>query len=216
MEKMILEAEVRETGSKQARKLVRKNGKVPGIYYSKHDVPIHISVTEKAIHPLVYTAETHLISLQVDGKVFDCVVKDIQFDPLTDKIVHFDLIGLTTGETFQLEVPVQLRGTPVGIKEGGIVQHLIHKLEIECLPKDIPQRVEIDITNLKIGDSVHVKDLKIENITILNTEDSVIVAVSHPKLEKEPEVEGAAAAEEPTEPEVIGRGKAEEEEEEEK
>ncbi len=216
MEKMILEAEVRETGSKQATKLVRNNGKVPGIYYSKHDTPIHISVTEKAIHPLVFTAETHLISLQVDGKVFDCVVKDIQFDPLTDKIVHFDLIGLTTGETFQLEVPVQLRGTPVGIKEGGIVQHLIHKLEIECLPKDIPQRVEIDITNLKIGDSVHVKDLKLENITILNTEDSVIVAVSHPKIEKEVVEEGAAAAEEPTEPEVIGRGKAEEEEEEEK
>lgn len=216
MEKMILEAEVRETGSKQASKLVRKNGKVPGIYYSKHDSPIHISVTEKAIHPLVYTAETHLISLQVDGNVYDCVVKDIQFDPLTDKIVHFDLIGLTTGETFQLEVPIQLRGTPIGIKEGGIVQQMIHKLEIECLPKDIPQRVEIDITNLKIGDSIHVKDLKLENITILNTEDSVIAAVSHPKIEKEVVEEGAAAAEEPTEPEVIGRGKAEEEEEEEK
>lgn len=213
---MILEAEVRETGSKQASKLVRKNGKVPGIYYSKHDSPIHISVTEKAIHPLVYTAETHLISLQVDGNVYDCVVKDIQFDPLTDKIVHFDLIGLTTGETFQLEVPIQLRGTPIGIKEGGIVQQMIHKLEIECLPKDIPQRVEIDITNLKIGDSIHVKDLKLENITILNTEDSVIAAVSHPKIEKEVVEEGAAAAEEPTEPEVIGRGKAEEEEEEEK
>lgn len=214
MEKMILEAEIRETGSKQASKLVRKNGKVPGVYYSKYDTPVHISVTEKAIHPLVYTAETHLISLQVDGNVYDCVVKDIQFDPLTDQIVHFDLIGLTTGETFQLEVPVQLHGTPVGIKDGGIVQFMIHKLEIECLPKDIPQRVDLDITNLKIGDSIHVKDVILENITILNTEDSVIVAVSHPKIEKEPVEEGAAAAEEPTEPEVIGRGKAEEEEEE--
>ncbi|HSD63475.1 MAG TPA: 50S ribosomal protein L25, partial [Ignavibacteriaceae bacterium] len=185
MDKMILEAEVRETGNKKASKFVRKNGRVPGIYYSKHDTPVHISVTEKAINPLVFTSETHLISLQVDGRVFDCVVKDIQFDPITDKVVHFDLIGLTTGETFQLEVPVLLHGTPVGVKEGGIVQHLIHKLEIECLPKDIPQRVDIDITNLKIGDSVHVKDLTLENITILNTEDSVIVAVSHPKLEKE-------------------------------
>jgi large subunit ribosomal protein L25 len=214
MEKMILEAEIRETGSKQASKLVRKNGKVPGVYYSKHDTPVHISVTEKAIHPLVFTAETHLISLKVNGNVYDCVVKDIQFDPLTDQIVHFDLIGLTTGETFQLEVPVQLHGTPVGIKDGGIVQFLMHKLEIECLPKDIPQRVDLDITNLKIGDSIHVKDVILENITILNTEDSVIVAVSHPKLEKEPVEEGVAAAEEPTEPEVIGRGKAEEEEEE--
>lgn len=214
MEKSILEAEVRETGSKKASKLVRNNGKIPGVYYSKHDTPIHLAVSEKAINPLVYTAETHLVSLRVDGKEFDCVIKDIQFDPITDKVVHFDLIGLTSGETFQLEVPVQLHGTPVGIKEGGIIQHLIHKLEIECLPKDIPQRIDVDITELQIGDAIHVKDLTLENITLLNPEDSVIVSVAHPKVEKEPvEGEEVEGEEEPTEPEVIGKGKEEEEEE---
>ncbi len=214
MEKTILEAEVRETGSKRARNSVRNNGRVPGVYYSKHDSPIHLAVIEKSINPLVYTSETHLVSLKIDGKELDCVLKDIQFDPITDKVVHFDLIGLTSGETFQLEVPVQLHGAPIGVKEGGIVQHLIHKLEIECLPKDIPQRVEIDITDLKIGDSVHVKDLKLENITFLTSEDSVIVSVSHPKVEKEP-VEGEEPEEgELTEPEVIGKGKGEEDEEE--
>jgi len=213
MEKSILEAEVRETGSKKSSKLVRNSGKIPGVYYSKHDTPIHLAVSEKAINPLVYTSETHLISLRVDGKEFDCVIKDIQFDPITDKVVHFDLIGLTSGETFQLEVPVQLHGTPVGIKEGGIIQHLIHKLEIECLPKDIPQRIDIDITELRIGDAIHVKDLTLENITLLNPEDSVIVSVAHPKVEKEP-VEGEEITEEePTEPEVIGKGKEEEKEE---
>jgi len=212
MEKSILEAEVRETGSKKASKLVRNNGKVPGVYYSKHDTPIHLAVTEKAIKPLVYTAETHLVSLKVDGKELDCVIKDVQFDPITDRVVHFDLIGLTSGETFQLEVPVLLQGTPVGIKEGGIIQHLIHKLEIECLPKDIPQRIDINISELNIGDSIHVKDLNIENITFLNPEESVIVLVAHPKVEKEP-VEGEEAVEgESAEPEVIGKGKEEEEE----
>src|SRR5512146_2053045 len=98
MEKSILEAEVRETGSKQARKIVRNNGKVPGVYYSKHDSPIHLAVPEKSINPLVYTSETHLVSLQIDGKELDCVIKDIQFDPVTDRVVHFDLIGLTSGE----------------------------------------------------------------------------------------------------------------------
>ncbi len=170
MEKSILEAEIRETGSKHASKLVRNNGKVPGVYYSKHDSPIHLAVPEKSINPLVYTSETHLVSLQIAGKEFDCVIKDIQFDPVTDRVVHFDLIGLTSGETFQLEVPVQLHGTAVGIKEGGIVQHLIHKLEIECLPRDIPQRIDIDITELKIGDSVHVKDIILENVTFLDRE----------------------------------------------
>ncbi len=211
MEKSILEAEVRETGNKQASKLVRNSGKVPGVYYSKHDSPIHLAVTEKAIKPLVYTAETHLVSLKVDGKELDCVIKDVQFDPITDRVVHFDLIGLTSGETFQLEVPVQLHGTPVGIKEGGIVQHLIHKLEIECLPKDIPQRIDINISELNIGNSIHIKDLKIENITFLAPEDSVIVSVVHPKVEKEP-VEGEETTEEASaEPEVIGKGKEEEE-----
>lgn len=214
MEKSILEAEVRQTGSKQEIKLVRNGGKVPGVYYSKHDSPIHLAVSEKAINPLVYTAETHLIALRVDGKELDCVIKDIQFDPITDKVVHFDLIGLTSGETFQLEVPVRLHGTPVGIKEGGIIQHLIHKLEIECLPKDIPQHIDINIAELQIGDAIHVKDLSVENITFLNPEDSVIVSVAHPKIEKEP-VEGEEIAEEePAEPEVIGRGKEDEEEEE--
>ena len=212
MEKTILEAEVRKTGSKHATKQIRLNGKVPGVYYSKHEEPIHLEVTEKAINPLVYTSETHLVSLKVDSKELDCVLKDIQFDPITDKVVHFDLIGLTSGETFQLEVPVQLHGTPVGIKDGGIVQHLIHKLEIECLPKDIPQRIDIEIGELKIGDSIHVEDLKIENITILNSEDAVIVSVVHPKVEKEP-TEEAAEGEESAEPEVIGKGKAEDEDE---
>jgi large subunit ribosomal protein L25 len=115
---------------------------------------------------------------------------------------------------FQLEVPVQLLGTPVGVKEGGIVQHLIHKLEIECLPVNIPQHVEIDISELKIGDAVHVKDLELENISILNSEDSVIVSVSHPKVEKETVEEVEITEEEQAEPEVISRGKTEEEEEE--
>lgn len=213
MEKSILEAEVRETGSKKASKIVRKDGKVPGVFYSKHDSPIHLAVSEKALNSLVYTAETHLISLKVNEKELDCVIKDIQFDPLTDKVVHFDLIGLTTGEKFQLEVPVQLNGTPLGIKEGGIIQHLIHKLEIECLPKDIPQHININISELKIGDAIHVKDLSYENITFLNPEDSVIVSVTHPKVEKEPVEVEEIAEEEQTEPEVIGKGKTEEEEE---
>ena len=212
MEKSILEAEVRKTGSKQARKIVRKEGKVPGVFYSKRDAPIHLSVSEKALSSLVYTAETHLISLKVNEKELDCVIKDIQFDPITDKVVHFDLIGLTTGEKFQLEVPVQLNGTPLGIKEGGIIQHLIHKLEIECLPKDIPQHININISELNIGDAIHVKDLSFENITFLNPKDSVIVSVTHPKVEKEPVEVEEIAEEEQTEPEVIGKGKTEEEE----
>lgn len=210
MEKVVLVANERKTFTKADVNSIRNNGRVPGIYYLKNTQPIAIDVPEKQIKPLVFTAETHLVSLQIDGKGdFDCIVKDVQFDPVTDRIVHFDLLGLTSNEKFQLEVPVQFVGAPVGVKEGGIIQQTLHKLQIECLPADIPQHLEINITNLKLGESIHVKDLTFPNIDILTNEDSVVVACTHPKVEKEATAEGAEGA---AEPEVIAaKGKAEEE-----
>jgi large subunit ribosomal protein L25 len=208
MDKIILNANTRTSVNKSSRNSLRRDGRVPGVFYSKHDKPMSIDVTEKAIKPLVFTSETHLIGLTVDGSEHDCVIKDVQFDPVTDRIIHFDLLGLTSNEMFQLEVPVQFLGNAVGIKEGGILQQTLHKLQIECLPKDIPQHLEIDVTNLKLGDAIHAGDLKYEGITILTQADAVVVAVTHPKVEKEATAEAGAAS---AEPEVITKGKAEEE-----
>ena len=214
MEKKALKANVRIQMGKSNLSELRKNGRVPGIFYSRVNKPIPIEVSEKAIKPFVFTAKTHLISLEVENdKSYECVVKDVQFDPVTESIVHFDLLGLIEGEKFQLEVPIQYQGTAIGIKEGGIVQQVLHKLEIECYPKDIPQFLSIDITNLKLGESIHPSDLSFENISILTPPETVVVAVVHPKVEKEPEPT-ETAAEAPAEPEVIGKGKAAEEEEE--
>ncbi len=213
MENVVLKANVRKDFSKSVRNTARKNGNVPGVFYSKSVQPLAIEVQEQSLKPLVYTSQTHLISLQVEGQEDnECIIKDVQFDPLTDKIVHFDLYGLTKGEMIELEVPVQFIGSAIGVKEGGIVQQLLHKLDIECLPKDIPQHLEVNITELKLGDAIHVKDLNFENITILNSEDTVIVAVTHPKVEKEPVAGEEEGEEETAEPEVIGKGKSEEEE----
>lgn len=213
MEKVALLANKRNSNAKGFNNRLRKSGRVPGIFYSKHSEPVAIDVSEQIINPLVFTSETHLISLQLENnEEHECVIKDVQFDPVTDKVVHFDLLGLTVGETFQLEVPIQYHGSPAGIKEGGVLQTLLHKLEIECLPKDIPQHIDLDIQDLKLGDSIHVKDLHLENITILNLPEAVIVAVTHPKIEKEPTP--AEAVEGQPEPEVIGKEKPKDEEEE--
>ncbi|QQS36747.1 MAG: 50S ribosomal protein L25 [Ignavibacteriales bacterium] len=212
MEKIVLKANQRTEINKASRSSLRKNGRVPGIFYSKHNKPIAIDFSEKSIKPLVFTSSTNLIALDVDGTgEFDCVIKDVQFDPVTERIVHVDLLGLTTDETFELEVPILYIGSPIGIKEGGVLQQVLHKLHIECLPKDIPQHLDINIENLKLGESIHISDLNFENIKILNQEEAVVVAVTHPKVEKTPaEGEGAEAS---AEPEVIGKGKAETEEE---
>ena len=213
MENVILKANKRNTDSKAEKHNLRNNGKVPGIFYMKQRESIPLYVAEKDINPLIFTSDTHIISLQMDeNEEHECIIKDVQFDPITDKVLHFDLLGLTKGETFQLEVPVQLRGNPIGVKEGGIIQHIIHKLEIECLPKDIPQHINIDITNLKIGDAFHVKDLSLENVSVITPEGAVIVAITHPKVE----VEHAPAeeiSEEAAQPELVGKGKEEKEEE---
>ena len=116
----------------------------------------------------------------------------------------------------QLEIPVQLLGNSVGVKEGGVLQHLLHKLDVECLPKHIPEQIEVDISELAIGDSVYVSDISLENLSLLNPTDAIVVTVSHQKVvEEEVEVIDELAEEEETaEPEVIGKGKPEEDEEE--
>ena len=125
-------------------------------------------------------------------------------------------MGLTSGETFQLEVPIKYIGSPVGIKEGGVLQQFLHKLDVECLPKDIPQHLEINIQGLNIGDSIHVSDLNYEGLTLLNPDETVIVSVTHAKVEVEPVAEEAVEGEEESaEPEVIGKGKADKEKDEE-
>jgi large subunit ribosomal protein L25 len=217
MEKIVLEANERKTINKQSRNSLRNEGRVPGVLYGSRLEPIPIGVTRIAINPLVFTAKTNLISLKLDGhEDYECIIKDVQFDPVSDEVVHFDLIGLTSGEKIQLEVPIQLLGSAVGVKEGGLLQESMHKLSIECLPKDIPQSLELEVTELNIGDSIHIADLNFEHITILNPEDTIVVSVVMPKVEKEPEPdegeEELAEEEGAAEPEVIGKGKESDEE----
>jgi len=211
MEKVLLEAKKRTVINKASRSALRKEGNVPAIFYSKNHEPLAIEVSERAVHPLVFTSKAHLVSLKLEGQEeLECIVKDVQFDPVTDRIVHMDFLGLKKGEKIQLEVPVQFIGSAIGIKEGGVLQQVLHKLEIECLPADIPDHLEINITDLKLGKAVHISDLKYDNIVFLNSPESIIVTVAHPKVEK---VSAATEGTEVAEPEVIGKGKQDKEEE---
>ena len=212
MAEITLSAEKRKISHKSANKQLRKNGKVPGIYYHKKDVPIPIEVSNAVLKPIVFTSETHIITLSIDDKTaLSCILKNVQFDPVTENIVHFDLQGISRDEKIEIEVPLVYVGNPVGIKQGGILQQAAHKLHIECLPADIPEHIEIKIDHLNIGDAVHVSDLTVEKVKILNALDAVLVSVVPPKIEKE--AVPAVETEEAKEPEVISKGKIEKEEE---
>ena len=215
METTKLKASERKDFTKSETRRIRNEGTIPGVFYSKNNKPIHISVADKAINPLVFTAKTHLISLELEGHdEYECIIKDVQFHPVTDKVIHFDLLGLTKGEKIKLEIPVQLVGSPIGVKEGGFIQHVMHKIEVECLPRNIPEHITIDISGLKLNDSVHISDLKYDDIEFTDPQDSLIVQVTHAKIKEEAAPVAEAVAEETAEPEVIAKGKKEEKEEE--
>lgn len=192
---------------------LRRDGNVPGIFYSKGVEPLPIYISERIIKPLVFTSETHIVNLKIDDdQERKSILKNVQFDPVTDRVVHFDLQGISADQEIELEVQVLLEGQAKGVKEGGIVQHTMHKLHISCLPGDIPEHIAVDITNLNLGSSIHVRDLKLEKVKILHADDQVIVSVVMPRAVVEPTA-AVVPGEEKLEPEVITKGKQTEEEE---
>jgi large subunit ribosomal protein L25 len=204
MSEIILDVKRREPGRSNARAL-RRNSIVPGIYYYHGEEPIPVATAELALRPLIYTTESHIVSMRLDdGTQKTCVLKDISFDPITDRPVHFDLQGVAANETMRVEVPINVVGQAAGQRDGGIVDLVLHKLEIECLPGHLPEHIDVDITNLQINDSIHVRDLQIENITFLAAPYATIVAISPPRLAVETEPTTAP------EPEVITKAKSEE------
>jgi len=209
MERVILNAVKRNQFSKGYLHSIRREGKVPGVFYIKNSEPISVEVLEKEINPLVFTSDTHIVSLNVDGnEVSECILKDIQFDPVTDKVIHFDLLGIVKGEKIELEVPLQFTGSPVGVREGGVLQMFLHKLKVLCVPANIPSHIEIKIGELSIGKSVHVRDLDLPDLEIINSPEAIIVSVTAPRVVKEAETETTEIAQ----PEVIAKGKEKTEE----
>jgi len=211
MSEIVLKGQTRTITKKNARR-ARKAGNIPGIYYSHGETNIAIEVQPLGLKPLVYTSETHVIDLRLEnGNSKKCILRDIQFDPVSDLPIHFDLQGLKDDEELTIEVPIVLSGgIPKGVRDGGMLQHIVHRLRIVCLPKDIPEKVELNVGDLEINSFIHVRDLKIPNVTILDNPENSVLGVLPPNVEKAPEVV-AEVAPSAAEPEVVGKGKKPEE-----
>lgn len=211
MADLSLKAEKRSTSTKGELNDLRKTGLIPGVFYAKDQGNFTIAMHENQLKKIVYTSEAHIVSLDVEGQTYRCILKDIQFDPLTDKMVHFDLQGVTAGQIMQMQVPIVLKGSAKGVKEGGVLEHHLTKVDVECLPKHLPENIEINVSELRVGDSISCGDLELENVKILNNPDSVIVGVSSTRAEEEENAD-VDLDEEVQQPEVIKKGKAEDEE----
>jgi large subunit ribosomal protein L25 len=213
MNQSSIEVQPRQDTGKQVAKRLRRSGMVPGIYYYHGQRPVPFSVDGKELRNLL-AHKSSLIDVNFKGgETSKCVVREVQWDPLSGAPVHIDFMGINIAEKVKVEVPIRLTGAAVGVKTGGgVLQQLLRELEIECLPLDIPEAVTIDVSPLDLHQSVHVGDLKLDKIEILTDSEQVIVSILSPRLEEAPAA--PAPGEESKEPEVISQKKKEEEAEE--
>jgi large subunit ribosomal protein L25 len=193
-----LKAIKRDTG-KTAAKAIRNSGKIPAVFYLKNGENIPLTVETLDVRDIVYTSKTKIINLQIEGEndVRECVLKQIDFDPVTDKITHMDFYGIISGTKMSVEVPVKLIGSAKGVREGGIIQRNLRRVQIECLPKDLPTAIEVDVSNLGIGDSLYIKDINIPGVELLISHDTAVASVFVPRVSKEGETPKEAGKTEP-------------------
>ncbi len=177
MKSITINGSKRERVGKKATKALRNAGEVPCVLYGG-DQPVHFSATELAFSQLVYTPNAHTVVIALDsGETLNAVLQDIQFHPVTDRILHVDFYQLFEDKEIAMNIPVRLNGNSRGVKNGGVLRKNNRKLRVKALPSDLPDTIEIDITPIKIGGKVYVGDLDQENYRFLHTDNTVVCQV---------------------------------------
>jgi large subunit ribosomal protein L25 len=179
-------------GKKDARKN-RRLGKVPCVMYGGKE-QLHFVVDEKPLKKIVFTPEVYIITLNVDGKVHNTILQDAQYHPVTDNFLHVDFLEILPDKQVTIAVPVKAEGTPTGVLKGGRFINKMRKLKIKAMAKDLPDFIPINTDDLDIGDSVKVMNIKMDNVTFLDSPNSVIVGVRTARTVVEEVVPGAPVA----------------------
>ncbi len=218
MTEIVLKAKMRKgTGKGKARKL-RVEGQIPAVVYGHNFDPLNLSVDGKDFDDLKrsVSVESTIINLEVEGgpsEPIKALVREVQHHPYRDRILHLDFYQISMKEAVTVEVPISLLGMPVGVRtEGGILQHQTRELQISCLPGDIPEKIEVDVSGLSIHDGIHVGDLDLKGVVVLSDPEGLIATVLPPTVMKE-EVAPEVEEEREMEPELVGKEKEGEEEE---
>jgi len=223
MAELTLEVSRREESGKGFARRLRQGGQVPAVVYGAHRETVPISVDRKAVTDLIQKSEhgvrsIFLLKMSGSDQQRHAMIKDIQIDPISRKMMHIDFIRILMDEVVRTTVPVHINGTPIGVKEGGLLDFQVRDVHVECLPNAIPDKIDIDISNLGMHQYFRVSDLQApEGVKILDDPERVVVGVTHARAEELPVAAAEAVPAEavPMEPEVIARGKKPEEETEE-
>jgi large subunit ribosomal protein L25 len=199
MEAKKLNVEMRQGNGKGVAGRLRGTGKIPAVIYG-HTTPTSITVDAREFrNAFKRITQNTIVELHLPGGVHEVLVKDYQKDNLTGQILHVDFYEFEKGKALRTRVPIRLIGNPIGVKEGGILESLLHALEVECLPKDLPEEITLDINELALDRALHVRDLTLpEGVRAVPAPDQVVCLVAHRKAEEEvapAAVEGEVPAE---------------------
>jgi large subunit ribosomal protein L25 len=213
-----LTAQTRSQLGRNAVRQLKHDGIIPAVIYGAKHEPQNLQISARDIRQILgrVAGENVLVDLEIeDGPQKSsrmALIQEVQHHPLGGEILHVDFHAVSMDETIQADIPIEPEGEPTGVRNyGGILEQSVRSLEVECLPKDLPDLITVDVSNLNIGDSIHVKHIRLpEGVTAIDDADLTVFLVSAPNVEEEP-VAAAAAA--PTSPEVIKEKKTEETEE---
>ncbi|HVM89316.1 MAG TPA: 50S ribosomal protein L25 [Puia sp.] len=190
MKTITIEGQLRTEIGKKATRHIRSEGKVPGVIYGGAQ-EVKFSAPVAAFKNIVYTPDFQLADIKLDGKSYKCILKDLQFDKVTDELIHVDFLELVENKNVIATIPIKFTGSPAGVKEGGKLITKMKSLKIKTLPKYLQENIKVDITDLQLNGNIRVEDVKAENYEILNSPRIPIASVV---LTRELKQEESAAA----------------------
>ena len=191
MKSIAISGSPRENVGKRDAKELRYQGQVPAVLYGGA-TQTHFSVSAADLKPVVYTPVVQFIDLEIAGTTSQAIIKDMQFHPLTDEIIHVDFLLLDETKPVTIEIPIHLTGTSPGVKMGGKLVQKLRKLRIKALPKDHLDTIEVSIEGLEVGKSVRVRDISFPNLTITNTPEDTILSITTSRALRQAEQEAAS------------------------
>ena len=214
MEALNLNVKHRNNNGSSSSRRSRSEGILPGILYGSENEPIAVEMDLHKVEKIVnqHSSDSVLLDIDLDGigKV-SVLMKEIQFHPVTSEILHVDLQRVLANKPIQVDVSVELKGEPEGVKAGGLLDQVLRSITVQSLPADLIESIDVDVSNLEIGDSLSVCDLDISSkLTVINDPNSLVVAVNAPKVEAAEEEVSEDVSEEANEPEVISEKEKEE------
>jgi large subunit ribosomal protein L25 len=198
MGKVVLAAKNRQESGSAASRRIRRNGRIPAVLYGRsgNAIPLDLDALE-FVRGTKNISESTIVKVEVDGKSYDAFVKDTQRNIIDGNLLHVDFYEVESGRLLRANVSLHITGNPIGVREGGILEKPLHEIEVECLPKDLPERIEVDVSGLNVNQSLHVRDIPLgEGVRLISAPDQVVALVKFAKAEAVavPEAEEAAAA----------------------